>query len=56
MQVQRFDDVYEKLVRWELIPDGEVVETKEGKIATFLGPDGETISINSIKQEDDLHE
>lgn len=54
--MQRFEDVYEKLLRCELIPDGEVLETKEGKIATFLGPDGETISINSIKQEEDLDE
>jgi hypothetical protein len=44
------------LLRCELIPDGEVVETKDGKIATFLGLDGETISINSIKQKDDLQE
>ncbi len=32
------------------------MESKEGKIATFLGPDGETISINSIKQEEDIME
>ena len=28
---------------------------KKGKIASFLGPDGETISINSIKQEEELY-
>jgi hypothetical protein len=48
LKVEHFDDVYSKLIRCELIPDGEVIETKEGKLATFLGPDGETISINSI--------
>jgi hypothetical protein len=26
-----------------------VIETEEGKLAAFLGPDGETISINSMK-------
>jgi hypothetical protein len=37
-------------MRYELIPDGEIIQTSKGKLATFLGPDGETISINDMKQ------
>lgn len=56
IKVEHFDDVYNKLIRCELIPDGDVVETNEGKLATFLGPDGETISINNIKTEEEIEE
>ena len=52
--MNNFDEVRQKLLRYELIPDGDPIETEQGKIATFLGLDGETISINNIQVEEEV--
>ena len=54
--MEDFDEVHKKLVRAELFQDGEVVETDKGKLATFVGPEGEMISINSMQEEEELEE
>lgn len=38
--------------RWELLQDGEIIETPYGKIANFLGSEGEHISINNLTEEE----
>lgn len=47
-RVEHFDEVHSKLLRWKLIPDGDILSTPNGKLATFQGPEGETLSINNF--------
>lgn len=43
-----FDEVVKKLDKYELVRDGEIVETQIGKVVNFLGPEGEHLSINNF--------
>ena len=50
-KVENFDQTYESLVRCKLMADGGIIKTERGKMGSFVGPEGEHLSINDLEEE-----
>ena len=55
-KVENFDQTYENLLRCKLMADGSIIETQRGKMGSFVGPEGEHLSINDLEEENEEEE